>query len=309
MSALDPAVQQLLLKVKEANRPPFWQDTPQAARTLPLLMDLLFGSGPDVAYEDFTIGSLDDSSLAVRLYRPEHPPRGWIVYLHGGGWVVGSVAAYHPLTATIARRTGCAVLSVDYRLAPEHPFPLPLDDARAAIAWAAVQSAGPLVVMGDSAGANLATVAARDHHLRGLRPIDLQVLAYPVCDHDFDTGSYRAYADGFLLSRSDMMWFWDQYCPDSSLRRHPNLSPCRIPDLSGSPAALILTAACDPLRDEGEVYGERLRNAGVAVETLRCEGLVHGFLAMINYAPSAARAFDHVVSRIDQATFSMPIRS
>jgi len=307
---MDLEIQALLQKVREANRPPFWQSTPDAARNGPMLMNLLFGEPPPSRFEDFTIPSSGGHALPVRLYRPEGEPKGLIVYFHGGGWVIGSVAAYHPLTATLAQCTGCAVLSVDYRLAPEHPYPQPLDDARAAIEWAAAQGAAAigadpraLVAMGDSAGGNLATVAARLHNASGpARRVDLQVLAYPVCDHDFDTPSYLEFAEGNLLTRNDMKWFWNHYCPDEALRADPRLSPLQAPDLAGSPAALILTAGRDPLRDEGEAYGERLAQAGVPTETVRCEGLVHGFLAMINYAPSAGRAFETLVARVARAT-------
>ena len=133
---MDAEITALLQKVKDAKRTPFWQSTPAQAREGPMLMDLLFGAAPDVArVEDFSITSSDGHALPVRLYVPQKQPRGLIVYFHGGGWVIGSVAAYHPLTATLAVRTGCAVLSVDYRLAPEHPFPLPLEDAISALKW------------------------------------------------------------------------------------------------------------------------------------------------------------------------------
>jgi acetyl esterase len=160
-----------------------------------------------------------------------------------------------------------------------------------------------LIAMGDSAGANLATVASRRHNQGGaLRRIDYQVLAYPVTDADFETESYREFAEGNLLTRADMMWFWQQYCPDAACRRHPDASPLRAPDLRDAPPALIVTAGRDPLRDEGESYGRLLQAQGVEAEVVRCEGLVHAFLAMINYAPSAARAFDVMVRGIGRAT-------
>jgi len=307
---MDKEIEALLQKVKEANRQPFWQGTPQAARSGPMLMALLFGDAPAVArVEDFTIPSSGGFALPVRLYVPSASPKGLIVYFHGGGWVIGTVAGYHPMTATLANRTGCAVLSVDYRLAPEHPYPVPVEDALAAIRWASAQGAQAigaepraLVAMGDSAGGNLATVAARLHNQgQPRRRVDLQVLAYPVTDHDFDTASYIEFAEGNLLTRNDMKWFWEHYLPDVSRRSHPDASPLRAHDLSASPPALVLTAGRDPLRDEGEAYGEKLRQAGIEAKVVRCEGLLHGFLAMINYAPSAGRAFDRIVAAIGQA--------
>lgn len=308
---MDAEIQALLQKVKEANRTPFWQNTPEGARSGPMLMALLFGEAPAVArVEDFTIPSSGGFALPVRLYVPSDRAKGLVVYFHGGGWVIGTVAGYHPFTATLANRTGCAVLSVDYRLAPEHPYPAPLDDALAAIRWAAAQGAKAigaepraLIAMGDSAGGNLATVASRLHNESlPAHKVDLQVLAYPVTGHDFDTASYLEFAEGNLLTRNDMKWFWNHYCVDTALRADGRLSPLHAKDLSASPAALVLTAGRDPLRDEGEAYGQRLKDAGVQAETVRCEGLVHGFLAMINYAPSAGHAFEKMVDTIAKAT-------
>jgi acetyl esterase len=309
---VDAEIAALLQKVRDAKRTPFWQGTPQQARSGPTLMALLFGPAPDVArVDDFCIDSSNGHALALRLYVPSAAPRGLIVYCHGGGWVLGSVASYHPFTAALAQRTGCAVLSVDYRLAPEHPFPLPLDDARAAMDWAASEAASArigapvprLIAMGDSAGANLMTVAARLHNeTNPARRVDLQVLAYPVTDHRFDTGSYVAFAEDHLLTRRDMQWFWDQYLPNATRRDNPLASPLRTPDLSASPATLVLSAGLDPLRDEGEAYGERLRAAGVPTDVVRCEGVVHGFLAMVNFAPGATRAFERVVAAVAVGT-------
>ncbi|SFP26916.1 alpha/beta hydrolase [Variovorax sp. 770b2] len=308
---MDQEIETLLQKVKQANRAPYWQGTPEAARSGPMLMALLFGDAPAVArVENFTVPSSGGFALPVRLYVPSAEPKGLIVYFHGGGWVIGTVQGFHPMTATLANRTGCAVLSVDYRLAPEHPYPVPVEDALAAIGWAAAHGAGAiglepraLIAMGDSAGGNLATVASRLHNEgKPRRKVDLQVLAYPVTGHDFDTASYIEFAEGNLLTRNDMKWFWDHYLPDVSKRSHPDASPLHAQDLSASPAALVLTAGRDPLRDEGEAYGRKLRQAGVQAEVVRCEGLLHGFLAMINYAPSAGRAFDRIVAAIGEAT-------
>jgi acetyl esterase len=157
--------------------------------------------------------------------------------------------------------------------------------------------------MGDSAGGNLATVASRLHNEAGrLRQVDLQVLAYPVTAHDFDTASYQEFAEGNLLTRNDMKWFWNHYLPDAGKRSDPNASPLHAKDLSKVPPGIIVTAGRDPLRDEGEAYGKRLQEAGVATEVVRGERLVHGFLSMINYAPSAGRAFDRMAAAIAAKT-------
>jgi len=308
---MDTQLVNLLAQIKGANKPPLWQGTATQARLRPMLMDSVFGPVPPVdAMEHVFIPSSQGHALRLRLYTPTTPPKGLIVYLHGGGWVLGSVDSFHPFTATLSQRSGCAVLSVDYRLAPEAPFPLPLDDACAAIAWASVEGQArtgtcglPLMVMGDSAGANLATTAARLHNEQpGRVPVGFQILAYPVTDCDFDRPSYRSYAEGYLLTRRDMIWFWDQYQPDTQRRTDPLASPLRCTDLSASPRALILTAELDPLRDEGQAYCARLQASGVRAELVNCQGLVHGFLAMINLVPSAAWAFERILQQISLET-------
>jgi acetyl esterase len=312
---MEPELKALMEQISQAGRPPFWQCTVAQARSAPTLVRRLFPDTPFVARtRDIHIASTHGHALAARLYVPHDGPRGLIVYLHGGGWVVGSVDDYHPLTATLAARSGFAVLSVDYRLAPDHAFPIPLEDARAALEWAASAEAAAaigadvecLIAMGDSAGANLATVAARLHNEQhDRRRVDSQVLVYPVTGHDFTTASYDEFAEGNLLTRKDMQWFWNHYCPERAARGDPLASPLETEDLGASPPALVMTAGRDPLRDEGEAYGLRLRDAGIPADVVRCEGLVHGFLAMIHQVPGAAKAFDMIVDFIDQSRVSM----
>lgn len=304
---MDKEIAALLQRVKEAGRTPFWQSTPETARGGPTLMRLLFGDAPAVAHvEDLSFTTRDGSSIGARLYIPSPDADSLIVFFHGGGWVIGSVADYHPFTARLACDTGCAVLSVDYRLAPEHSFPRPVEDAQAALAIASREGGQwlgkplrRLVAMGDSAGGTLATVATRLHGLTNdLKPVDLQVLAYPVTDANFETNSYQKLAEGFLLTRRDMQWFWDQYCPDISRRSDPEATPISASDLSSLPPTVLLCGTLDPLLDEGRNYGHRLSEAGVPVKFVRCEGLVHGFLAMINYSPTAGRAYQDIVNAI-----------
>ena len=307
---MDIEISQLLERVKQGARKPFWQCTPPEARGFPTLMKLLFGEpSAHVSSRDLSFASADGYQVPARLYTPAHAPQGLIVFFHGGGWVLGSVEDYHPFTSTLAHRTGCAVLSVDYRLSPEHPYPAPLEDAVAALAFAASEltrgalgTTRTLVAMGDSAGANLATVAAGLHNQRLAQPpVSLQVLAYPVVSAEFDTPSYSQFAQGHLLTAQDMRWFWDQYCPDATLRKQPDICPLHA-DLKFMPDTLLLTAECDPLRDEGEQYARLLQSAGNHCELIRCQGLVHAFLAMINFAPSAGTAFATIVARIQAFT-------
>jgi acetyl esterase len=186
----------------------------------------------------------------------------------------------------LAVESGLDLLSVDYRLAPEHRFPAALDDAFTALRWAANELAGdrPLIVGGDSAGANLATVCALRAREAGGPRVEYQLLVYPITDHIFDTSSYVEHGDsGYLLGRQDMIWFWDHYMPDLTQRDHPYASPLRAPDLSGLPPALVVVAEYDPLRDEVLAYAERLSDGGVEVEVRRYDDVVHGFFTLVNY--------------------------
>lgn len=298
---MDQPTLDLLRRTRTRARQPLSGLSVEQARKFPSWYELLFGPAPRLAVmRDVRIPSLDGQQLHARLYADDAEADSLVVYFHGGGWVLGSVAAFEPCTALLARRTGAALLSVDYRLAPEHAFPTPVLDAEAALRFAADHAREllgrplrRLVAMGDSAGATLATVATRRlARSEGARVPDLQVLVYPVTDAGFDTPSYREYAQGYLLAAEDMRWFWNHYCPDVARRDDPDVSPLREPDLSGLPPTLLYTAELDPLRDEGEQYGERLRQAGVDCRLVRCPGVLHSFMAMANVLPLAASAFD-----------------
>jgi acetyl esterase len=222
--------------------------------------------------------------------------RPLIVYFHGGGWVVGGLDTHEGLCRFLATHSGAAVLSVDYRLAPEHPFPAAVDDALAAFRWAA-SAAGELgadpariAVAGDSAGGNLAaavSLLARD--LDGPKPA-LQALIYPVTDAVGGQRSRDLFARGFLLTRADMDWFEAHYLPDPSTSADPRVSMLRAEDLAGLPPAYVATAGFDPLRDEGEAYAERMRAAGNRVALRRHPGLIHGFANMTAISRTARAA-------------------
>jgi acetyl esterase len=189
------------------------------------------------------------------------------------------------------------VISVDYRLAPEHRFPAAADDAYESFVWVAENLAGgrPVVVAGDSAGANLATVTALRARDEGGPEIALQVLVYPVVDHDFTTASYEQYADaGLILNRAEMVWFWDHYAPDATQRSHPHASPLRADDHSGLPPAYVLIAEYDPLRDEGIAYAAALEAAGVPVTVRRFDDQIHAFFGFVNIMESADEAVSDV---------------
>ena len=228
-----------------------------------------------------------------------------IVYYHGGGWVLGALDQFDALARRLAERTGCAVVLVDYRLAPEHRYPTAVEDALTALHWTAANleeiagSAVPLIVAGDSAGGCLAAVVAQRSREAGPE-IALQVLVYPVTDCDLDRDSYLEPENQLLVSRDTMAWFWDHYAPDPSVRTSPDASPLRARTLAGLPPAVVLTAEYDVLRDEGEAYAQRLAQDGVRVEHERFDGQMHGFFMMGDILPSSAAGIDFVAGAIDR---------
>jgi acetyl esterase len=238
--------------------------------------------------------------LAARLYRPRAGALPLLVYFHGGGWVVGSVALSDNFCRALANAAGCAVLSVEYRLAPEHRYPAAADDAYAATRWASEHAtelgidADRLAVGGSSAGGNLAAAVTLMARERGGPKIALQLLHVPVMDHDFTRASYERNAEGMGLTRAGMEWFWSHYAPDIARRDEPFASPLRAKDLRGLPPAILVVAECDPLRDEGAAYAERLRQAGVLVTYREYAGMVHAFMGWSSVVPTGARAFSEV---------------
>jgi acetyl esterase/lipase len=230
------------------------------------------GPPPEVAEVRDDALPTPSGPVPVRRYRPV-VARGTVAYLHGGGWCVGSLDSYDIACRALALASGAEVVSIAYRLAPEHPYPAGLEDALAAIRALASEGA-PLAVGGDSAGGNLAAVAAR--RLRGVVPLRAQALIYPVADAATDTPSYRAYAEGHGLTAGGMRRYWQLYL-DGADALAPDASPLRADDLAGVAPALVLTAEEDVLRDEGEAYAAALAHAGVPVEHRRVEGTIHGF--------------------------------
>lgn len=250
-------------------------------------------SPPTVASVRDLMLDLPGRDIGARLYLPEgavaEPPL--ILFYHGGGWVICSIETHDELCRALARESGAAVLSLDYRLAPETPFPGPLDDCYEALCWVQANArelgidARRLAVAGDSAGGNLATaVAIRARDEKG-PPLRHQLLIYPVTDANFETASYRENGgDGGFLSTAMMRWFWQHYIRD--LAEVSTLAaPLRHANLAGLPPATILVAQYDPLHDEGLAYGEALRAAGVSVESEDAAGMIHGFLTMLEAVP------------------------
>ena len=302
--AVDFQTGMFLQQLAEAGGKPLHECTPEEARALGAGVAELNGPAPAMArVEDHSIAT-SDGTVPLRVLVPIDPPRGVIVYYHGGGWVIGSIDEYETLGRKLAERTSCAVVLVDYRKAPEHPFPTAVDDSYAALEWVGghlAEIAGPedvpLIVAGDSAGGNLSAVMALRARDRAGPSLDLQVLIYPVTDADFERTSYTDPDHQLLLTRDAMIWFWDHYLPEASRRTDPDASPLHASDLSGLPPAVVITAEHDPLRDEGEAYAERLAKAGVAVDFRRHDGQVHGFFQLL-MLPGSERGFQQVVKAI-----------
>lgn len=241
--------------------------------------------------------------IPVRVYRDADPPAPVLVFYHGGGWTLGTLDSAGDICRELAARTGMAVVSVDYRLAPEHPFPAPLDDAYAALSWVAENAdafggSGELAVAGTSAGGNLAAAVALRARDENGPEIDRQALLYPIIDHSLDTESYSENADGPLLTRDDMAWFWDQYLRSPVDGANPYASVLRAPDLSDLPDATVVTAGHDPLRDEGAAYADALADADTPVDHLHYPSMAHGFLSLTDDVSRADEAMDDVAERL-----------
>ncbi len=270
---LDPEVAAYLESQKGA--PPRSSLDIEATRGMMRRNAVLTGSAPLLALvEDLFLSE----TLNARQYRPaKGDSLPLIVYFHGGRFISGDLESHDPLCRLLARATNCRILAVDYRLGPEHPFPAALDDARFALSWAMTQSPS-VAVMGDSAGANLAAVAALDH--RGWSQLAAQVLVYPMIDATCSLASHNEFATGYGPGSEDMQRGWRDYLQNEADSRDPRVSPIYETNLSELPPTLVITAEYDTLRDEGELYAQKLVAAGVPVTLHRYPGTIHGFFTM-----------------------------
>lgn len=303
---LDPDAERYLERLAALGAPPITELAPADVR-LAAEATAAQVFGPTDA-----VGAVFDQALPgpvrTRVYQPAGGARDLpvLLYFHGGGWVAGSLDTHDGVCRALCARTPCVVVSVDYRLAPEHRFPAAVEDAWAATAWVAEHArsidgdASRIAVGGDSAGGTLSAVVAlraRDHGL----PLCLQLLVYPATDRDFETPSYREFADGYGLTRDGMRWYWEHYLGPDGDAASPEASPLRADDLAGVAPACVLTVEFDPLREEGEAFAERLRMAGVPVESRRIPGLIHGAYRMPGTIPRAGELLDVSVAALRAA--------
>jgi acetyl esterase len=299
--ALDPQCRLILDQLAAGGGPPMEQLTAQEIRADRIAHADVFAAlaGPlqEVArVEDLTIPG-PAQPIPIRVYWPETGIKlPALVYYHGGGWVFGSLDGVDRSCRALANASGCVLVSVDYRLAPEHKFPAAVEDADAAVRYIAEHAAkfdidpNRIAVGGDSAGGNLAAVVCLIARDRGGPKITFELLVYPVTDYDDDRASSHEFAQGYLLTRAAMDYFWGHYLAEPSDGRNPHASPIQAESLAGLPTALVITAECDPIRDQGEAYAQRLRDSGVPVSVKRYEGAIHAFFNMGGVVDSGRQA-------------------
>jgi len=309
---IDPGAQQVIDLIKSSGREPYEKVGYQEARRLYLEARRVLQPDPEPIAEVRELTAPGPAgAIPLRLYRARPVQDGALqpalIYFHGGGWVIGSLESHDGVCRGLANGAGCTVISVDYRLAPEHKFPAAIEDAIAAADWIA-ENAKPLGIDsnrlaagGDSAGGNLTAVVAQHARDAGKPKLRFQLLIYPACDMGMTHPSISELAEQLPLTRSTMTWFIDTYLRSAADVADWRASPLRAKSLAGLPPAYVLTAGCDPLRDEGEAYAAALRAAGVTVEAKRFDGQIHGFITMGKFIPDAAKAMGEMSAALKRA--------
>ncbi|WP_167457195.1 alpha/beta hydrolase [Sphingobacterium detergens] len=303
MMDLDEISQNFLSQMKEFGAIPFHKCTAKQAR-------IIYDSNSSGQAEDPVMKSIRKESIPVLggeidvfIIDPSKKAVSIIVLFHGGGWVVGKASAYLSYATYLSEITHSIVAVVDYRKAPEYPHPVPANDAYQAVRWVDKNMesiAGgrlPLIVCGESAGGNLAAVTVLKAKELGGPKIACQILVCPVMGDDFENNTYNTYGHQLIISKKDMIWFWDQYVPDPSKRKEPYVSPIYAEDLKGLPKTVLITAGHDPLRQEGEDYAGKLIKAGVSVTFKRFEDQMHGFFTWVDFSP-VSRAVQQLIGSV-----------
>jgi acetyl esterase len=308
---LDPQAQQVLEQIAALGLPPNHLVSPSQARIN--MKSRPRAAGPEVTrVEDRLIPGLG-VDIPVRIYTPTGSgPFPILVWFHGGGWVVGDLETADPTARYLTVGAKCVVISVDYRLAPETKFPGAADDCYAATVWAAQQATrlngdpSKIAVGGDSAGGNLAAAVALMARDRGGLSLAFQLLVYPVTARDFDMPSYRQNAEGYNLTLDAMRWYWDHYLQHHDDASNPYAAPLVAENLKGLPPALVITAECDPLCDEGEAFAKRLQAAGVPTTYSRYDGMIHGFFGMTAVLDKGKQAVAEACAALQHAFAARP---
>lgn len=305
---LDPQAQAFLEQLAASGAPPLHElSVAEARQVIVALFGTQGGPEPVGAVADRTIPGAA-GEMPARIYTPRGTgPFPMLVYFHGGGWVIGNLEAYDATCRALTNAAGCVVVAMEYRLAPEHKFPAAPEDCYAATQWVAAHATAiggdpaRLALGGDSAGGNLTAVVAQMVRDRGGPVLCCQLLVYPVTDHNYDTASYRENAEGYLLTRDAMVWFWNHYLRSPADGSNPMASPLRADNLRGLPPAMVITAEFDPLRDEGEAYAARLQEAGVPVTLKRYDGMIHGFFSLGTVLEQGKRAIEDAAAALRAA--------
>ncbi|MBP8231834.1 MAG: alpha/beta hydrolase [Rhizorhabdus sp.] len=303
------AIARAMLAHMNANPIDWASIAPQQFRAMSAGMEQPADPSDAIVQED-----VDAGGVPARIYRRAEAagPEPVLLFFHGGGYIACGISSHERLCSRLARRAECAIVSVDYRLAPEHVFPAAVDDALAALRWLGEHGGkhgldtDRIAVGGDSAGGSLATVAAIRSRDEGGPAIRHQLLFYPGTDLTGETESERLYSDGYFLDSDFSAMCLDAYLPNPADRAHPWASPLLTPDLSGLPPATILTAECDPLRDEGRAYADRLRASGVPVRYKDYPGVFHGFVSMFGMLPDADETIADAARELQQAFAEIP---
>ena len=311
--ALDSDAERVLEMVRLSGRPPYETLSPPEARALFLAAREVLAPEPAPVAETWELSAPGESSseIPLRLYRGATAASGGLlpalVYFHGGGWVIGDLDTHDSLCRHLANAARCIVVSVDYRLAPEHKFPAAVEDCYAATRWVTEAAgrlgidSGSIAVGGDSAGGNLAAVVGLLARDRGTPKICYQALLYPAVECAMTHSSHQRFAEGYLLTRATMRWFYSHYLREPGEVGDWRASPLRAADLSGLPPALVLTAGNDVLCDEGAAYARRLQEHGVAVELRHYPDQIHGFLTMGKIVRAAQPALDQIAAGLRAA--------
>ena len=304
---LDPRAQRLLHMLSVSADAAQAETAEERRRGLASLTASVGGGAPDVATVDDLSMSGDAGPLTLRRYRPDGAGGGAILFMHGGGWVAGSLDTHDGACRRLANASTCQVFALDYRLAPEHPFPAGLEDAHAALRWLAAQveafqfDPAMLVMAGDSVGGNLAAATCLSARDEGGPKVVLQLLICPILDLAQESESRRAFAEGYFLSRATVERDLADYLPSGAKLFDPRLSPLHAPDLTGLPPTHIHVAEFDPFRDEGLAFAERLKTASVATRSVLHAGMIHYFYAMPGAIPYANAALQEIGAAVKTA--------